>query len=240
MVFAPESHWFNFTVNSPSLWVQEVHAGQWVLCLLQAVLLVGCLNISQQRHQDRPGLEMSICKSRVLMVLIEPWHRFCPCLVCKLGSAEANFAVLPFWHVYWKKYIYIMNYRIWRALSVVTQLFWRTNEGEYYRCLHRPTLCKPSIVVISVPAWKTPLRQRSDKSSLKSPASVWLPAEISYTSLAPLNWRAAHEPVKVNHSSKVGRTEPRLTISQDEDPGVGYFHWLLPSAPPLPANTYGT
>lgn len=132
-----------------------------------------------------------------------------------------------------------MNTGISQAPSAVTW-FWITNERKYYRCLHRPTLCRPNFVVISVPAWMTPVGQRSDKS-LKSQASLWLPAKISHTSHAPLNWCASQfslfshartavpeqESVKVSHSSQVGRTEPRLTISQDENSSVGYFHRLL-------------
>lgn len=90
----------------------------------------------------------------------------------------------------------------------------------------------------------TPVGQRSDKSSLKSQACVWLPAEVSHISPALLNRLTASpsyfkhvrtavpvcESIKVSHSSQIGHTEPRLAISSGREPQHMLFLLVAPSA----------
>lgn len=124
--------------------------------------------------------------------------------------------------------------------------------GKYYRCLNRPTLCRPNFVVISVPAWMTPAGERSDKF-FKSQASAWLPAEISHTSHALLNWCASHFLFIIYQNC-----HPRAQVSQSQSFVSSWMYRAMfdhqsgrelqrrifspaaPSASPSLANTWST
>lgn len=140
---------------------QEVHPGQWVLGLLQALLPFGCLIISQWRCQTHLSLEMLFCQRRFSTNCSVWTATWAPPLTYRHTRFRHVYST-----VYAYKYIIIykhQNVNHWIITTLRYQpmkWFWLTNEGKYDKYL--PRLTHNFVVINSAHVSMTPGGQRSD------------------------------------------------------------------------------